>query len=310
MSDYGIHTIDTGFNRPRFDAAYLMVENGRGAFIDCGTNHSVPRLLQALESAGLHVHDVDWLILTHVHLDHAGGAGELMKQLPRAQLLVHPRGARHMIDPSKLWAGASAVYGEAEMQRSYGRLAPIPASRVVKVDDGATYELAGRPLQFMHSPGHAKHHHCIWDARSRSWFTGDTFGLSYREFDCDSGPFVVPTTTPVDFDPDALHGSIERLLARRPEAMYLTHFARVTDVVRLAKDLHARIDDLVALAERLSDHPERHRAMVDAMGTLFVRCAAEHGCTQDRQQVLALLADDIELNAQGLDVWLKRRDRA
>src|SRR5690606_7826668 len=119
MSEHGIHTIDTAFQRDHFDAAYLIVENGRGAFVDCGTNRSVPNLLAALSSAGLRPDDVDWLLVTHVHLDHAGGAGALMAGLPKARLVVHPRGARHMIDPSKLIAGATAVYGEAEMQRSY-----------------------------------------------------------------------------------------------------------------------------------------------------------------------------------------------
>src|SRR5687768_11442791 len=106
MTGYGIHTIDTAFQRDHFDAAYLIVEEGRGAFVDCGTNHSVPRMLAALEANGLTPADVDWLLLTHVHLDHAGGAGALMAQLPNARLVVHPRGAPHMIDPSRLIAGA------------------------------------------------------------------------------------------------------------------------------------------------------------------------------------------------------------
>ena len=109
MAHLGIHTIDTGFVRPQFDAAYLVVHDGRGAFIDCGTNHAVPHLLSALAEADIDASQVDWLILTHVHLDHAGGAGELMTHLPNARLVVHPRGARHMIDPSQLWAGALAV---------------------------------------------------------------------------------------------------------------------------------------------------------------------------------------------------------
>ncbi len=143
---HGIHTIDSGFVRPQFDAAYLMVENGRGAFIDCGTNHSVPRMLAALDAAGITADEVDWLILTHVHLDHAGGAGELIAQLPNAKLVVHPRGARHMIDPSALWAGASAVYGEAVMEQTYGRLRPIPPERVIEAPDNYVVDLAGRLL--------------------------------------------------------------------------------------------------------------------------------------------------------------------
>ena len=113
MPEHGIHTIDTGYVRPCFDAAYLVVENGRGAFVDCGTNHSVDRLLAALAPAGLAPADIDWLVLTHVHLDHAGGAGTLMRQLPNARLVAHPRAAPHMIDPARLIAGAMAVLGTA-----------------------------------------------------------------------------------------------------------------------------------------------------------------------------------------------------
>jgi glyoxylase-like metal-dependent hydrolase (beta-lactamase superfamily II) len=114
----GIHAVDTGFHRPRFDAAYLIVEGGRAAFIDTGTNHAVPRLLGTLAELGLAPEDVDYVIPTHVHLDHAGGAGLLMQSLPRATMLVHPRGARHMVDPLALYLSAQAVYGAEEIQRS------------------------------------------------------------------------------------------------------------------------------------------------------------------------------------------------
>ena len=307
MTEYGIHTIDTGFQRPKFDAAYLIVENGRGAFIDCGTKHSQPQMLAALETAGLAASDVDWLILTHVHLDHAGGAGALMQHLPNASLVVHPRGAGHMIDPSRLWAGASAVYGEAEMQRSYGELVPVPAERVIETGDGHVIELAGRALEMVDTPGHAAHHNCIWDTTSRSWFSGDTFGLSYREFDSPQGPFVIPTTSPVQFDPKALHASIDRLQARQPRAIYPTHFGRVVVIDAMARELHHDIDAMVALALEHERQGEDHSQLVQALQALYVERAHHHGCPQSREQVLALLATDIELNAQGLEVWLQRR---
>ncbi len=131
---HGIGVVDTGFHRPLFDAAYLIVERGRVAFIDTGTNHAVPRLLAALAAAGLERDAVDFVIPTHVHLDHAGGAGLLMQQLPRARLVVHPRGARHMIDPAHLMKGATEVYGAAEMERSTARWCrsrPSASSRAV-----------------------------------------------------------------------------------------------------------------------------------------------------------------------------------
>ncbi|MEO6926184.1 MAG: MBL fold metallo-hydrolase [Rhodanobacter sp.] len=305
----GIHVIDTGFVRPRFDAAYLVVEDGHAAFIDCGTNHSVPRMLDALEGAGLTVANVDWLILTHVHLDHAGGAGELIARLPNARLLVHPRGARHMIDPSKLWAGASAVYGEAVMEREYGRLRPIPVERVVEAHDGYEVDLAGRVLRALDTPGHAKHHNAIHDERANVCFTGDVFGLSYREFDTANGPFILPTTSPVQFDPHELHASIKRLVALKPTAMYLTHFSRVEDIERLAVDLHEQIDAMVKLALDAHAGTNRHRVLAEALTSLYAERASAHGWSGGREALQRILKMDIELNAQGLEVWLDRQDQ-
>lgn len=308
-SAQGIHTIDTGFGRPQFDAAYLVVERDHGAFIDCGTSHSVPRLLAALTDAGLKRKQVDWLILTHVHLDHAGGAGALLQLLPNARLVAHPRGARHMIDPSLLWAGASAVYGEDVMQQHYGQLQPVPAERVVEAPDGHVVELAGRRLHCYDTPGHAHHHLCVHDPRASVCFTGDTFGLSYRELDSGHGPFVLPTSSPVQFDPDAMHRSIDRLLALKPEAMYLTHYGRVQHVERLGQDLHQQIDAMVAIVQRLREHPQRHAALVAALGDLYWQRAQAHGCRQSRDELIALLGMDIELNAQGLELWVDKPPR-
>jgi glyoxylase-like metal-dependent hydrolase (beta-lactamase superfamily II) len=313
MGGHGIHTIDTAFQRDHFDAAYLVVEQGRGAFVDCGTNHSVPRMLAALEVNGLAPADVDWLLLTHVHLDHAGGAGALMAQLPNARLVVHPRGAPHMVDPSKLIAGATAVYGEEEMQRSYGSIQAVPEARVVVAEDGHVVDFNGRELLCIDTPGHARHHFCVWDARTRSWFTGDTFGLSYRELDSGRGAFILPTTSPVQFEPEALKASIARLLEREPLAMYLTHFDRVTDVPRLARDLLEQVDLMVAIARQCdaaggAPH-ERHGRIVEALTALCLQRARAHVCRLDDAGVLRVLAMDIELNAQGLGVWLDRERR-
>ncbi len=306
MRRHGIHTIDTGYVRPRFDAAYLVVEQGRGAFVDCGTNHSVPVLLAALDAAGLAPADVDWVILTHVHLDHAGGAGTLMRQLPHARLVAHPRAAPHMIDPARLVAGATAVYGEELFARHYGELVPVPAERVVVAADGHEVDLAGRTLRCIDTPGHARHHLCTWDARSRSWFTGDTFGLSYRELDSAHGAFILPTSSPVQFEPGAMQASIARMLAEAPQAMYLTHYGRVEDVARLGAELHAQIDAMVAMARSCEPGPGRHDALVAALSGYYLGRARAHACTLDDAAVLRLLEMDIELNAQGLEIWLDR----
>ncbi|MGH8081219.1 MAG: MBL fold metallo-hydrolase [Lysobacter sp.] len=304
---HGIVTVDTGFHRPVFDAAYLLIERGRAAFIDCGTQHSIPALLDALSANGLSPDDVDWLILTHVHLDHAGGAGALMQRLPNARLVVHPRGAPHMIDPSRLVAGATAVYGAEEMARSYGEIVPVPVQRVIVAEDGHVVDLAGRPLLCVDTPGHARHHLCVWDERSRAWFTGDTFGLSYREFDATRGPFILPTSSPVQFEPEPLKASIRTLLARDPASVYLTHYGRVGDVQRLGAELIEQIDAMVRIARESAAAGEGlHQRLAAALADYYFDRARTHGSALSEAQVRAALAVDVELNAQGLEVWLAR----
>ncbi len=307
----GVFAVDTGFHRDRYDAAYLVVDGGRGAFIDTGTAHAVPRLLAALAATGLAPSAVDFVIPTHVHLDHAGGVGQLMPALPHAQLVVHPRGARHMIDPRDLWQGALAVYGPAQMDRAYGRLEPVPAERVRATADGETISLAGRPLQFAHTPGHALHHHCVWDARSGGWFTGDNFGMALPEFHAADGrAFIFPTTTPVQFDPVAMHASIDRLLATAPRRMFLTHYGAIADVADCGARLKTSIDDTVRVALAHRDHPDRLGAITAALVELYVRDARALGVTRAPADIAALLHDDAALNAAGLVVWLDRRPHA
>jgi glyoxylase-like metal-dependent hydrolase (beta-lactamase superfamily II) len=306
---HGIYAIDTGFHRPRFDAAYLIVERGRAAFVDTGTNFGVPRLLDALSALGLAPDDVDAVIPTHVHLDHAGGVGRLMQALPRATCWVHERGLRHLVDPSALVQGALAVYGQAEMDRSYGQLVPVDAARVRATTDGLTIDFAGRPLLVADTPGHARHHHCIWDEASRGWFTGDTFGLSYREFDHPTrGAWVLPTSTPVQFEPELLRASVQRLLARDPQWIYLTHFGRVGDVQRLGALLLSLIDEMVALGLRHRQADDRHARLRQGLATIYAASLEAHGSSRpDARELLEL---DIELNAQGMAAWLDRAARA
>lgn len=307
---HGVYAIDTGFTRPRFDAAFLIVQDGRAAFVDTGTAFAMPRLLGALEALGLATDAVDWVIPTHVHLDHAGAVGQLMQALPRARALVHPRGVRHMVDPTVLWAGATAVYGPEEMKRSYDELVPVPAERVQASADGMVVHLAGRPLRVADTPGHARHHHCIWDEASRGWFTGDTFGLSYREFDTARGAWVTPTATPVQFEPEALEASVQRLLSQGPQCIYVTHYGRIDDVPRLGRLLLSLLAQLVALGRRVQAEgltgDARHQALKTGQFEIFTASLAEHGCTLPRERMAELLAIDLELNAQGMAIWLDR----
>ncbi len=305
-ANHDITLIDTGYVRPKLCAAYLLQESGRAALVDCGTATCAQRVLDALDAAGVAREAVDWLLVTHVHLDHAGAAGPLIRALPNARLVVHPRGAPHMIDPTRLIAGARAVYGDAAFDRDHAGMLPVPEDRVVVADDGHVVDLAGRPLLCVDTPGHARHHYSVWDARSRSWFAGDTFGISYCEFDNGNGAFIVPTTSPVQFDPQQLHDSIDRLLARAPASIRIAHYGEVTECARLAADLHAQIDAMVAIAQAAQQEPDREARIADGLRTLYTARAQAHGIDDAAARVDDILGGDIALNAQGLCAWLDR----
>ena len=298
---HGIYAFDSGYVRPQLAAIHLIVDNGRAAFVDSGNNDSLPAALTALASLGLGPDSVDYVILSHIHLDHAGGAGAMMRAFPQARLVVHPRGARHMADPSKLIAGATAVYGADEVRRLYGEVLPIAAGRIIEATDQLKIDLAGRELLCLDTPGHAKHHLCLVDSRSGHLFTGDTFGLSYRELDTDGRQFIFPTTTPIQFDPSALHASIDLIMSYRPEAVYLTHFSQVQNVAEKARQLHRQIDAHVAIARREKEVSAIRAGLAD----LLLGEARLFGCSLPDADILDVFAPDLDLNAQGLAFWVE-----
>jgi len=302
----GVYLIDTLYVRPGLAGSHLVVDHGRAAFIDTGPGPAAPRLLGALDELGIGRDQVDYLFLTHVHLDHAGGAGQLMQALPNARAVLHPRGAPHLIDPTKLIAGSIEVYGEQAFEQLYGELIPIPAERVITVEDGARLTLGRRTFEFIDAPGHAKHHHCPIDLDHDEIYSGDNFGICYREFDTAAGPFMLPTTTPVQFDPDAMHATLDRLLSYEPKRIFQTHFGPVDAIERLGADLHANIVELVRIARQYASAPDRRRRIEEDMFRYFSARLDAHGYAGDLAKRHALLDDDVRLNTSGLEVWLER----
>jgi glyoxylase-like metal-dependent hydrolase (beta-lactamase superfamily II) len=303
----GITAVDAEYVHPGHAAAHIVREGNRAAFVDVGSNHSVPYLLAALEQLGIAPQAVEYLLLTHVHLDHAGGAGLLMRSLPNATAVLHPRGAPHLIDPAKLIAGSRAVYGDERFRQLYGEIVPIAADRVRVTRDGERLGLEGRVFEILHTPGHALHHQVFVDSSHASIFTGDTFGISYRELDSPRGPFIIPTTTPTQFDPDQLIASVDRLLSYSPKAMYLMHFSRVTEVARLGESLKEQIRELARIAEHNRKAVNPYAAIRAAMLDLWLALAHRHGCALRDEAIAQLLEGDLDLNTQGLLAWLQRR---
>lgn len=305
----GICCIDTFYYRPNLDGCYLVQEGDQAALIDSGTSHVLPAVLELLELRGLQAEQVKYIIPTHVHLDHAGGTGQLMQACPNARMVIHPRGAWHMNHPEKIIAGTISVYGEATFEKLYGKILPVPEERTILADDNHQVSLNGRTLRCIHTEGHARHHFCVWDEKSRGLFTGDTFGISYRELDTDQGPFMFLPSTPIDFDPQAWHDSLQRLVALNPEQLYLTHFCRIDRPAERARVLHQEIDDYTAIALGAVQDERREQRIRDRLSRYYVEKLREHGSTLSEQQIEQLLGMDIDLCAQGLEVWLKRREK-
>ncbi len=310
--DYGqgISAVDALYERERLNAVHIVVEEGRAAIVDTATAHAAPRVMQALAAKGIGPEQVDYVILTHVHLDHAGGAGQLMARCPNARLTVHPRGARHIVDPERLLSATIEIYGAEATRRLYGEVLPVNAARVIETPEGASLSLAGRLFRFLDAPGHARHHVVVQDERSGHVFAGDTFGLSYRELDIDEKQFAFPTTSPVQFDPPALHRSIDRMLALSPPAIYVTHFGQVREPQRLGADLHRLIDAHAALARSCRGvAAARHVRLREGVAAIVLAEARQQGWRLSETELKEVFALDIELNAQGLGCWLDASEK-
>jgi glyoxylase-like metal-dependent hydrolase (beta-lactamase superfamily II) len=306
---HGITAVDCEYLYPGHAASHIIVDGGRAAFVDVGTNASVPYLLAALAELGVPRAAVDYVLLTHVHLDHAGGAGRLMASLPHVQAVLHPRGAPHMTDPSRLIAGSKAVYGEERFAQLYGELLPIPAARVRVVEDGEQLRLGARELTLLHTRGHAEHHYVVVDEAHASIFSGDTFGISYRALDTARGAFITPATVPTQFDPAQHLASVDRMLAYQPESIYLMHFSRVTQVPRLGEMLKAQIREFVRIARAHAQDVDPFPGIRTAMLAHWVSLLRLQGSTLSAHDIEQALLGDLELNTQGLIAWLQREKR-
>lgn len=287
---------------PKFSAAYLRIAGDEAAFVETHTAHAVPRLMATLAEKGLRPEQVRWVVVTHCHLDHAGGAGTLLSKLPNATLLAHPRAARHLIDPEKLTKSATAVYGAAKFAELYGRIDPIPAERVRALEDGETFELGGATLRVHHTAGHAKHHFVVNDPAIDTVYTGDTFGLVYPALQR-GVRFAIATTSPTDFDPLEARKSIDKVLSLGSRAACLTHFDEVRDLEEVGSQVRTWIDRSEAFMEAgaASDLPlpEMTASIKEKLKAAIRDDAVGRGLTLTDAD-WKLLEVDIDLNGQGI----------
>jgi len=304
-----VRTIDCEYtDRPGIAAAYLIQDAGQAAFIETNTALAVPTLLAALADEGLAPEQVRWIVITHVHLDHAGGAGQLMQACPNATLLAHPKAARHAIDPSRIEAGARQVYGE-HFDALYGELLPIDSERVRALDDGESFELGERTLTVHHTRGHANHHFVVHDPGADAVFTGDSFGILYpalqRYRTC-----AFPSTTPTDFDAPAAKDSIDRIVALGASRVFPTHFGEHTELSVIAEQLKPLLDAHAAIVDA-ADQADVSDDALDAychkhIEPVFEGILDAAGLADD-SQARSIVRFDRDLNAQGLAFAVRKR---
>jgi glyoxylase-like metal-dependent hydrolase (beta-lactamase superfamily II) len=295
-SDNSVITIDCHYLKPKFAASFLLVENGRAIFIENNTAHAVPILFKALEEQLITPDKVDYLIVTHAHLDHSGGTSALLSYCKNAKVIAHPKAIRTLVNPERLIQSAKRVYGEEPFEKLYGKIEPIPLSKLHSVQDGEILNWQNRNLTFFYTLGHASHHICIYDSKSEGVFTGDAFGLCYPELQ-NSGLFILPSTSPIDYEPIEAKKSIEKICSIDPKRLFLTHFGEVDQVKEAKKELLKNLD----IHENQFQWAKNNLELGDELS---------HKIELRLKEIYSSFSDylklDLELNAQGIAFAAKR----
>lgn len=249
--DDRIYLID-GFDLdvPARTGTYVINEQEL-TLVETGPSPSIKYVKQGLSSLGISLDDVRYIIVTHIHLDHSGGAGLLLKDCPNASVVVHPRGARHLSEPKKLVSGARAVYGDS-FEEFFEPILAVPEDRLLVKGEGDTLKIgADCTLEFLDTPGHSKHHFSIYDPISNGVFTGDTVGIRYEQLARDGIDFFLPTTSPNHFDPVAMRESIKRIRDMNVDRIYFGHFGMTEKVDTALKQVSDWLKAFVEIGEQV-----------------------------------------------------------
>ncbi|UOG41273.1 MBL fold metallo-hydrolase [Leptospira noguchii] len=308
----GLYTIDCDYISPGIACAYLVVENGEATFVENNTNHSIPILLEELRKVGRKPEDVKYIIITHVHLDHAGGTGLLAKHCPNATILAHPKAAKHLIHPERLIQSSIQVYGEENFKKLYGEILPVPQERVKCPEDEEEIRWGNRIFKFYYTKGHANHHFCIYDSLSNGIFTGDSFGLGYKDFAVGKEPILYPSTTPTDFDSEEAIHTIDKILSTGADKAYLTHFGVWKNLESGARQMKRGLHTMQSILSYGEKSDLEGKALLESC-TEKVRDYLEGEllaqgivCGEREKMILEF---DSKINAQGLVFQIERKKR-
>jgi glyoxylase-like metal-dependent hydrolase (beta-lactamase superfamily II) len=249
VTDLGnsLYMIDAEMHgEPERLACYLF-DTPERVLIECGPSNVLPHLVAALDSIG--VDDVAAMVVTHVHLDHAGGAGHFADRYPGSKIGVHSRGARHLVDPGRLWLSAERIYTPEGMQALWGPMIPVPEDRILVLDEGSRVHLGGtRSLEVLYTPGHAQHHIVFSEDQSGAMFVGDSVGIAFPH-----GHLVQPVTPPPDFDEAMVVTQLRRMAAREPRMVGFAHYGVTNAVARVFEQAEERLHDWVEFVVSLDD---------------------------------------------------------
>lgn len=299
----GLYRFDTGYLRAGHTACYIVVNNGHAAIVDCGVTATAEPLLGALEQTGISLDSIEWVVPTHVHLDHAGGAGALMKMLPHAKLGVHPSGKDHLVDPSRLETGVRALYGDAFFEREYAPVTPVSEDRIFTFDDNTSLTLGSLALPIMHTPGHAWHQLGVIDPRSQTLMAGDAFGAGYPELAKTDQPMLVPVTPPPQFNPEAYRKTLDRIVREGIQQVAPGHFPLIRDVPAAAARLEAMMDDGLEAALQADSCKALEQALLDRWSKWLAD-------SEQRALFEQLYGKDIWLTAEGVWRWRCKQKEA
>lgn len=300
-------TIDCNYIEKNIAAAFLMIEGKEAAFIENNTTHSIPILVSELEKHNIKREDVKYLIITHVHLDHAGGTSELLKYCPNAIVLAHPKAAPHIIDPKRLIDSAMLVYGKEKFISLYGDIQPVPSEKVRIMQDEEELKFGDRTLKFIYTRGHANHHFVIHDSKTNGIFTGDSFGIGYLNIQEGNRPFLFPSTTPTDFDAEEAKKSVNKIIATGAIKAYLTHFGEWNFMKEGAEQLLKSIDIMESIRLQAIDSSvgdDELQSFCEVKVRDFIKKEVEDRNLPD--SINHFLKFDCNINAMGLAFSAKK----
>lgn len=299
---------DFDLSMPERTGTYVLTED-RVTLIETSASPSIPYILDGLQTLGVSPADISYIIVTHIHLDHAGGAGLMLQHCPNAKVVVHPKGARHLADPSRLIMGAKAVYGD-KFSELFDPILEIPEDRLIVKGEGDTLKISEElTLQFLDTPGHANHHFSIYHPLTNGIFSGDTAGIFYPQLDREGIEFYLPTTSPNQFDPEKMLHSINRFKKLEVQRIYFGHYGMSENPSEAFRQVESWLGVFIEEAKQVvleEKHAEKQVEHITKRLYNKIKIHLTQLGLQDKHPIYELLYLDVNVSAMGLAHYLSK----